>query len=235
MTGGAVRPASPYGEAVARHGLGASAHFLIGEVHDGARVLDVGCATGYIAARLTARGCSVTGFERDPIASVAAEEHCETVIVGDIESPEDRRALPRDFDVVLLGDVLEHLVDPWETLRFVGGLLATSGVVVASIPNVAAWTVRLSLLRGRFDYAEQGLLDRTHLRFFTRAAAHELVRGAGFAIERECFAPIEQPPGLMRRLLPRATDVAVKSLMRIWPELLAQQFVLRLRPLADHR
>lgn len=234
MTAGALSGVSPYGEAVARRGLGTAARFMIDEVPDGARVLDVGCATGYIAARLAARGCSVTGFERDPRAAAVAEEHCDAVVVGDIEAEADRAALPRGFDVVLLGDVLEHLVDPWTTLRHVRDLLARGGVAVASIPNVAAWTVRLALLRGRFEYTEMGLLDRTHLRFFTRATAHQLVRGAGFTIERERFAPIEQPPGLARRVLPRATDVAVKSLLRVWPELMAQQFVLRLRP-SDQR
>jgi 2-polyprenyl-3-methyl-5-hydroxy-6-metoxy-1,4-benzoquinol methylase len=224
--------AGPYGRAVAERGLGAAARLMLMEVHDGARVLDVGCATGYLAARLAERGCSVTGFERDPRSASLAEEHCERVIVGDLEAPGDRAAIPAGFDIVLLGDVLEHLVDPWEALRFVRGLLAPSGVVVASIPNVAAWTVRLGLARGSWEYTETGLLDRTHLRFFTRCAAHELVRGAGFEIERERFAPVEQAPGVLRRLLPRATDVTVKWLLRVWPELMAQQFVLRLRPAA---
>jgi 2-polyprenyl-3-methyl-5-hydroxy-6-metoxy-1,4-benzoquinol methylase len=235
MTSPAIARVAPYGEAVARRGLGAAARFMIDEVPDGARVLDVGCATGYVAERLTARACAVTGLERDPVAAAAAERHCEAVLVGDLESRVDREAVPRGFEVVLLGDVLEHLVDPWETLRFVRDLLAPSGFAVASIPNAAAWTVRLALMRGRFEYADQGLLDRTHLRFFTRATAHELVRGAGFAIERERFSPIEQPPGVMRRLLPRATDVAVKTLLRVWPELFAQQFVMRLRPAAEAR
>ena len=222
----------PYAVRVATHGLGASGQLMLREVPDGARVLDVGCASGYIAAPLSARGCAVTGFERNPHSAAAAEEHCEAVIVGDIESVDDRRRIPSGFDVVLLGDVLEHLVDPWDALRFVRGLLAPGGVVVASIPNVAAWTVRLALLRGTWDYADFGLLDRTHLRFFTRRTVHELVRDSGFAVERERFAPIEQEPGLMRRALPRATDVAIKSLLRVWPELMAQQFVLRLRPTA---
>jgi 2-polyprenyl-3-methyl-5-hydroxy-6-metoxy-1,4-benzoquinol methylase len=233
MTAHATRAEAPYGLAVEQRGLGASQQRLLGEVPDGARVLDVGCASGYLAARLAARGCTVTGVELDEAAAAAAAAHCERVITGDIESPETRGAIPGGFDVVLLGDVLEHLVDPWEALAFVRSLLAPGGVVVTSIPNVAAWTVRLSLLRGSFEYTDMGLLDRTHLRFFTRATAHELVRRAGYEIERETFTPIEQPPGILRRLLPRATDVAVKSVLRVWPELMAQQFVLRLRPAAD--
>jgi 2-polyprenyl-3-methyl-5-hydroxy-6-metoxy-1,4-benzoquinol methylase len=224
------RGAEPYALNVAARGLGAAARLMLAEVHDGARVLDVGCATGYIAARLSERGCSVTGFERDPRSAARAEQHCEAVIVGDIESPDARAAIPTGFDVVLLGDVLEHLIDPWDALRFVRGLLAPEGVVVTSIPNVAAWTVRLGLIRGSWEYTEIGLLDRTHLRFFTRRSAHELARGAGFAIERERFSPIEQAPGVLRRVAPLPTDVAVRALLRVWPELMAQQFVLRLRP-----
>lgn len=228
MTG--PREAGPYGRAVAERGLGAAGRLMLAEVHDGARVLDVGCASGYLAARLAERGCSVTGFELDPDSAALAEAHCERVIVGNLESADDRAAIPADFDVVLLGDVLEHLADPWDALRFVRGRVGAGGVVVASIPNVAAWTVRLALARGAWQYTETGLLDRTHLRFFTRRTAHELVRGAGFAIERERFAPIEQAPGVLRRIAPRVTDVAVKALLRFWPELMAQQFVLRLRP-----
>jgi 2-polyprenyl-3-methyl-5-hydroxy-6-metoxy-1,4-benzoquinol methylase len=203
---------------------------MLEEVPDGARVLDVGCATGYLAARMSTRNCSVVGFERDPACAAAAEEHCEEVILGDIESESDRARIRGRFDVVLLGDVLEHLVNPWNALLYTRSLLSSSGLVVVSIPNVAAWPVRLSLLRGSFEYADFGLLDRTHLRFFTRATAYELVRSAGFVVERERFSPIEQPAGRLRRMLPRVTDRAVKALLGVWPELFAQQFVLRLRP-----
>jgi 2-polyprenyl-3-methyl-5-hydroxy-6-metoxy-1,4-benzoquinol methylase len=220
---------APYGLLVARHGLGAAARFMVDEVPRGSRVLDVGCATGYLAAELTAAGCAVVGFERDPESAATAEAHCEQVIVGDYESPADRAAIGGPFDVILMGDLLEHLVDPWEALRSTRSLLAQTGFVVVSIPNVAAWPVRFGLLRGQFDYADVGLLDRTHLRFFTRATAHELVRSAGFVVERERHSPMELPPGRMRRALPRATDVAVKALLRVWPELMAQQFVMRLR------
>ena len=233
MTGAAPTDApSPYGELVERHGIGAAAHFILDEVPSGARVLDIGCATGYLAERLSARGCSVVGFERDPAAAAAAERHCERVVIGNIEGDADRDRIEGRFDAVLMGDVLEHLVDPWATLRFTRGLLAEGGIAVVSIPNAAAWPVRLAFLRGSFEYADVGLMDRTHLRWFTRAGAHDLVEGAGFEIERERFAPIEQAPGRLRRIAPRATDVAVKAALRAWPELMAQQFVMRLRPCA---
>lgn len=223
-------PAGPYAQLVEQRGLGASHGLMLAQVPDGARVLDVGCATGYVAGRLAARGCSVVGFERNPAAAALAEEHCEQVIVGDVESESDRARIPGEYDVVLLGDVLEHLVDPAAALRGMHPLLAPRGVVVTSIPNIASWPARLALARGAFDYADTGIFDRTHLRFFTRRTARELVEGAGFQVESERFAPVERNAGVLRRALPRVTDVAYKSAMRVWPELLAQQFVLRLRP-----
>jgi 2-polyprenyl-3-methyl-5-hydroxy-6-metoxy-1,4-benzoquinol methylase len=220
---------SPYGRAVAAGGLAPCHRLMLAEVPAGARVLDIGCATGYLGAQLSRRGCSVTGLERNPASAAAARRHCDEVVEGDIERPADRERLATEFDAILIGDVLEHLVDPWDTLRFVRSLLGPGGVVIASIPNVGAWTVRLGLLAGRFEYTETGLLDRTHLRFFTRRTAHELVRGAGFVVERESFTPIDDPPPVLRWAFPAIGHVT-KPLRHLWPELLAQQFVLRLRP-----
>jgi O-antigen biosynthesis protein len=222
--------ALPYGARVSEHGLGGSHLLMLAEVRDGARVLDVGCSTGYMAERLVARGCTVVGLERDPASAALAERWCERVIVGDVEDLGDRARIEAGFDVVLLGDVLEHLVDPWDTLRFVRGLLADGGVAVVSLPNVAAWPVRLGLLAGRFEYSDFGLLDRTHLRFFTRATAHELFDRAGFVVERERFAHLERTPGPLRRALPLPMSLVDRALARLVPGLFAQQFVLRLRP-----
>src|SRR3954463_15421296 len=121
----------PYGDRVESHGLGGSHRMMLAEVRDGARVLDVGCATGYLAAALGERGCEVVGFEYDERSAEAARGHCAEGVVGDIESAEDRALLPRGFDFVLLGDVLEHLRDPRETLASTRELLAPGGVVIA--------------------------------------------------------------------------------------------------------
>ena len=192
-------------------------------------MLDVGCASGYLAAGLAGRGCTVVGFERDPASAALARAHCAEIIVGDLESDADRGALPGGFDVVVIGDVLEHLADPWDALRFVRGLLAPDGRVVVSLPNVAAWPIRLGLLRGSFEYADFGILDRTHLRFFTRSSAHALVRDAGFVVVAEGRIHLERRPGPLRRALPLATNLVDRALVRLLPGLFAQQFVLTLR------
>ena len=152
---------------------------LVGFAKD---VLDVGCATGYLAGALREQGCRVWGVEVDAEAARVAAEVCEQVVVGDLAHLDLDEALGgRRFDVVVLGDVLEHLLDPLPVLRASRGLLAPGGSVCISVPNVAHGAVRLSLLAGRWEYRPLGLLDDTHVRFFTREGLDRLLRAAGLA------------------------------------------------------
>src|SRR5205823_4710985 len=105
------------------------------------------------------------------------------VRVGNVEDAELVDTLPRGMDVLLAMDVLEHLLDPWTTLRRLRDRLHPDGRAVITLPNVGCWTVLRSLLRGRFDYAYAGPLDRTHLRFFTFTTARNLIQGAGFVVK----------------------------------------------------
>ena len=213
--------AAPYAGLVAEHGLSPAHRILLDAVPDGARVLDVGCATGYLAAQLARRGCRVTGVEADPVAAERARAHCEAVVVGDVEDAVCRSELAAraPFDVVLCGDVLEHLRDPWSALR---ALAALCGQVVLSVPNVAHWTGRRALARGHFPYAEHGLFDRTHLRFFTRATARDLAQSAGLRVVDERFAPAPLP---MQARLP-ALRALERVAVRVRPELFALQVIL---------
>jgi len=161
-----------------------SSHTLIAElVGHGKRVLDVGCATGDLAEVLADHGCRVTGIEIDPKAARQAEKHCERVIVGDVEDLDLSGELDDgSFDVIVFGDTLEHLKDPLRTLKRLKPFLQPEGYVVASIPNVAHGSVRLALMQGKFQYSPLGLLDDTHLRFFTRESVEQLFGDAGFLI-----------------------------------------------------
>jgi 2-polyprenyl-3-methyl-5-hydroxy-6-metoxy-1,4-benzoquinol methylase len=221
----------PYATLVEAHGFSA-AHRLVldlaGADLAGTHVLDVGCATGYLARELTARGATVDGVEFDPAAAEQARAHCREVVVGDLEASLTRdavAALGRP-DLVVCADVLEHLRDPWDTLAWLGTLLAPGGKAIISVPNIAHWTARRSLLQGRFDYADHGLFDRTHLRFFTRASAQELARRAGFAVQAE--RPAGAPLPLESRL--PALRAVRDPCVRRCPALFALQFVLVLVP-----
>jgi 2-polyprenyl-3-methyl-5-hydroxy-6-metoxy-1,4-benzoquinol methylase len=148
------------------------------------KVLEVGPAAGYITEALRERGCLVTCVEFDPEAAKVAAEFAERMIVGDIEKLDFADAFGDEkFDVVMFGDVLEHLVNPEAVLRKVHGLLAPGGYIVSSIPNVSHGSLRLALLDGKFNYTEIGLLDRTHLRFFTNESIAEMFHNTGFVVD----------------------------------------------------
>jgi 2-polyprenyl-3-methyl-5-hydroxy-6-metoxy-1,4-benzoquinol methylase len=190
---------------------------LLEAVGSGKRVLDVGCSSGYLAAPLAARGNSIVGVELDPEAARGAEPYCERVLVGDVEAME-LPLEPGSFDVVLCGDVVEHLRDPVATLARLRPLLRDDGRLVLSTPNVANWAIRLSLLAGRWRYTDRGILDRSHAHLFTLATLREALDGAGYRVERIDFSvPVPGGSDLL--------DGAAYALGRLRPSLFAYQFV----------
>lgn len=159
------------------------AHALaLGMVGWNQRVLELGASSGHVTRALAAQRCRVTAVEYDAQAATAIEGAAETLIVGDLNDAATLAALPGDFDVCLAGDVLEHLIDPLRVLSRMAQLLAPGGRVVVSLPHVAHADLRLALLQGRFDYHSWGLLDRTHLRFFTLKTLRQMVKQAGLMI-----------------------------------------------------
>jgi 2-polyprenyl-3-methyl-5-hydroxy-6-metoxy-1,4-benzoquinol methylase len=144
------------------------------------RVLEVGCATGFFTRALVDRGCQVVGIEVDADAAAVASEWAERIVVGDLDAGTLWSELEGEqFDAITFGDVLEHLRDPLSTLRAAVRYLKPSGLVAISVPNIAHGDVRMALLHGEFPYRETGLLDRTHVRFFTKSSLRELIREAG--------------------------------------------------------
>ena len=148
------------------------------------RVLEVGCASGTQTRVLKERlHCTVTGLEIDPQAAEMARPFCDRLIVGSIEQLDLAQVLgAQTFDVVMFADVLEHLYDPVQALQKVAPLLAEGGRVLASIPNVAHVSVVVELIRGNFEYRPFGLLDNTHIRFFTKKSIVELFEQAGYRL-----------------------------------------------------
>ncbi|MGO0122933.1 rhamnosyltransferase WsaF family glycosyltransferase [Desulfothermobacter acidiphilus] len=161
-----------------------SATKIIKQVGTSKKVLEVGCATGYMTKVLKEQfDCRVTCIEIDAAAAEKALPYCEQMIVGDVETLKlEDHLQPESFDVIILADVLEHLKDPWATLRKLRPFLKPDGYILASIPNVAHAGLILELLEGKFKYRPLGLLDDTHLRFFTRESIQELFEKTGYAI-----------------------------------------------------
>lgn len=196
---------------------------MLRHVGSGRRVLDVGCAGGYLAERLVASGNTVVGIDVDRDAAARAERYCERVLVGDVESME-LPFEPGSFDVVLCGDVIEHLRDPGRFFERVRPLLSPGGRVVLTTPNVANWAIRLSLLFGRWRYGEKGILDRTHTHLFTRKTLAETLEQAGYRI---VMLDYTVPVPLVGH---DSVEAAAHAVARVRPPLFAYQFVVVASP-----
>jgi 2-polyprenyl-3-methyl-5-hydroxy-6-metoxy-1,4-benzoquinol methylase len=192
---------------------------LLDLVRPGAELLDVGAAGGYISeiAR-DLRGARPLAVEVDAASCEASRARGIETLEGDVVQLLDAGAFSGrgPFDQIMLADVLEHIPYPAPVLDRLTSLLAPGGSVIVSLPNIAYLRARLRLLAGVWRYEETGIFDRTHMRFFTRATARELVEGAGLRIVREI------PVGPANYLLGRPG----LGITRIRPQLLASQLVM---------
>lgn len=192
----------------------------------GRRLLDVGAADGFLAELLTAQGWDVTALEGDPELADRARARCRHVVVADLERTVPGLSGP--FDAIVYGDILEHLSDPLAALIALNRSAAPRATVIVSLPNVAHVWVRLSLLVGRFNYVSRGILDRTHLRFFTRRTMLELMGRAGLTVEELLVTPVPLPVVVPPRFHGRVLDTvhsASALAARCWKAGLAYQFV----------
>jgi 2-polyprenyl-3-methyl-5-hydroxy-6-metoxy-1,4-benzoquinol methylase len=191
------------------------------------RILDVGTAEGYLGALLKEQGHFVVGIEQDHALAAQARQNYDLFHVADIESFD----LPyqSDFDLVIFADVLEHLREPATVLRRSISMLNKTGEIIISVPNVANVFVRACLLFGRFEYSDRGILDRTHLRFFTLATLRKLMAQCGC----QCLevAPTLVPIQLVLPMLGRQVFAPLHEMhylaVRSWKTLFAYQFVAR--------
>lgn len=228
---------SRYARAVVGAGesLGPAHLALLDYIADGSSVLDVGCSSGFLAARLAQRGCETVGIELHRADAAAARQHCQSVIEGDIEALDLRERLgSRTFDAIIFGDVLEHLRSPEPVLAKMRDFLRARGRVVVSIPNIAHASIRLQLLLGSFWYTPVGLLDETHLRFFTLETFEAMAHRAGFVVDG--LTRIAEPvnPELLTEVAAQLQlDEATANRLAAYlsgPSAATLQYVMRLAP-----
>ena len=185
-------------------------------VGQGKRVLELGCGPGMITRLLAGQQCHVTALEMDPHAIEAVAQYCETVHACDLNDPvwPAKLAAAEKFEVIVAGDVLEHLVDPWATVERLVPLLAEGGHVVISLPHAGHNAVIASLIASDFAYQPWGLLDKTHIRFFGLHNIQELCEHAGLKITEVDYVvkPPEHTEFARRwRQLPIATRLALEA------------------------
>jgi methionine biosynthesis protein MetW len=144
-------------------------------------ILDIGCGTGALGLFLrTNQNCNVFGIEINNAAFQEAEKNLDGVIEGNVETI-DIPYKNNEFDYIVMGDVLEHLINPMGTTKKLIKLLKPGGKILITVPNVRHWSILISLIfKGKWKYESSGLLDYTHLRFFTKKSLHEMLNDSGF-------------------------------------------------------
>ena len=177
-------------------------------------VLDIGCHTGILAEALKQQNnAKVVGIDTDAAALAIARTRMKDALLINIEESGWETVLVtqgwKNFDVIVFGDVLEQTCEPEAILRAAKKLLKPGGRIVVSIPNIANLRVRIGLLFGRFAYADSGILDKTHLRFYTKTTGRKMIEECGYAITEFDVAGYSLP----------------HRLIRMFPGLLAVQFV----------
>jgi len=186
---------------------------------DSKSILELGCHTGYLTRELLSAGHRVVGIENDPEAAGIAAAAGLPVICADVTCPSTFARIAGPFDAILLMDILEHLARPEDLLQQIKPLLAENGRLLVTGPNVAYWAVRAKLALGRWDYRDAGILDRTHLRFFTPATWESLLTSAGYRVIKsepvDAMLPFDHvllrvgiTPGQVQSLRNRAARIA---------------------------
>ena len=182
---------------------GLNEHLLRAVPIEAMEILEVGCAEGRLgeAIRGQVPGRRVYGIELDPVSAERAATRLDRVLTLDLERDTPDIA-PASLDLILFGDVLEHLLDPGAVLRRYSLLLRPGGRILCCIPNIQHHSILSSLIRGDFQYQESGLLDATHLRFFTWASFSKLLLDGGFAPSIRSAIPSPMRRGLKRAFQP---------------------------------
>lgn len=192
----------------------------------GGTLLDLGAAGGELGSALRNHFARTFGFEYNVDCVGQLAGRFDSVVIADLERV---KALPHNVDAIVLADVLEHLRSPKHTLELVRSALRDDGRVFISVPNIANITVRLGLLVGVFEYRDRGILDHTHLRFYTKRTIRREVENAGFRILETSGSsvPIRLIIGnITPEPLLRTGERLLTWLTRVWRSLFAYQIIL---------
>jgi 2-polyprenyl-3-methyl-5-hydroxy-6-metoxy-1,4-benzoquinol methylase len=197
-------------------------NFLGNQISSPARVLDVGCNVGALGAALKEDGHTVWGCDLSPLAVKQARKVLDKAFVLDVEGM--REKVPAElegerFELIIFADVLEHLYNPLNTLRTIRKNLSPDGAIAISIPNIANYTIRGKLLLGDFTYTSHGILDDTHIRFFTQKTFRHLLQEAG--LTPYSFSVTSNGRFFQKPLL-HALEIRMTN---IFPSLLGYQFI----------
>jgi 2-polyprenyl-3-methyl-5-hydroxy-6-metoxy-1,4-benzoquinol methylase len=193
-------------------------------------VLDVGCGCGDNASILAKLGCTAHGITLSRVEFASAVQACSKVWVHDLDN-----GLPQEvagpYDLILLSHVLEHLRRPEALLVDLRRIIRPGGKIAVALPNILNWYQRLLFLSGRFEYEDEGIMDTTHLRFYTFSTGRKMLEACGFSIVRAKAAGSILPWGSLRQVVPSLLSTVDDFFCRIRPGLFGRQllYVARLQ------
>lgn len=194
------------------------------------KVLDLGCATGYLAKELLKKGCKTWGVDGDTNAAKKAEKYCSSVIVSNLDECTSFPFPKKSFDYVILLDVIEHLVNPENTLLIIKSYLKENGKIIVSTPNIAHASIRWMLFRGLFEYTSTGIMDKTHVHFYTQDGLRSLIKRVGYRVldiiptNGMCKVP------LLYKITDRLPYSWQYEITKVFPGLFSHQFIVVAKP-----
>lgn len=201
-------------------------HMLVfKEIAAGSKVLDMGCASGYFARELKKKNCRSWGVDNDKEALKIAKKYCEEVALQDLDQPLQLPFKKKFFDDILLLDVLEHLKNPELLLEQIKPFLGPNGKMIISVPNIAFISIRLALLRGKWQYVKTGIMDESHLRFFTKNTLTHLIDQCGYHLDKIDVASGFSQITLIGKYLNKLPKRWQYEITRLFPTLLGYQFI----------
>ena len=193
---------------------------IFSAVPPGSKVLEIGCADGKLANILSIKkNCHVYGVEKDAAMACIAKNKCVEMLNMDIETA-DLPYEKNSFDCIILGNVLEHMREPEKVLKHIKELLSDGGFLIYSVPSIVNWHSRLTIFFGKFEYAESGVFDRTHLKFYDLGSAKKLATDAGYRI-----VWLDVTPSIY--LFKEKLNFLWYELAVFWKNLFADEFIIQ--------
>lgn len=192
-------------------------------------ILEFGCSTGYMTKELAKKRCNVIGVEFNKLAAEKAQNYCKKIIIGNIEALDYKNELKNSkFDYIIFADILEHLKNPKSVLIKVKQFLKKGGKLIISVPNIAHSSIRLELLTGDFEYEELGILDETHLKYFTKKSIIRLLDSCGYYIIRLDSVSLGLTIETIKKLLKKINIICTPDILNVFnqPEAIAYQYVI---------
>lgn len=221
-----------YEQNVEEHGFSTAHKIIVSQIGKGQRVLEVGSSSGYLTKVLSEKGAVVDILEVEKEPFTKAKQHAQNSFFGSIEDLEVQNKIKNKYDVIICADVLEHLVEPEIVLNFLKTRLEKDGILLVSIPNVAYWGMRVHLMfSGDFSYHDSGLMDRTHLRFFSFNNFKDLLKKSSFKIVDYYPAEVRVPLQLSLQKVPVLGSLLIKLMKgffaKRFPNLALYHYVIK--------